>query len=313
VFRSIDVGYPLFMSDEEDKLTGRTVVVDTSLTTTRSRGVLSVIVGSQTGKVVRLPDVGTTTMGRGPDQDVRFDDGSVSSEHGHIVRVGGTFIFADMKSTNGSYVNDVRVGDPVEIRDGDRIQLGRETILRFTLVSKEEEDALQRVYDAALRDGLTGVFNRKHLEERLDAEISFAARHRTELSLVMLDIDFFKRVNDTLGHPAGDEVLKSVALLLQKAIRNEDLLARYGGEEFTIIVRGIDVQSTALMAERLRVSVEKTPTIIAGRPLNSTVSLGVASLVCCGEQRDRNMLVAIADRRLYFAKHGGRNRVVAQG
>ncbi len=300
-------------SGEDDKLTGRTVVVDTNLITTRSRGVVSVIVGSQTGKVVRLPDVGTTTMGRGPDQDIRFDDGSVSSEHGHIVRVGGTFIFADMKSTNGSYVNDVRVGDPVEIRDGDRIQLGRETILRFTLVSKEEEAALQRVYDAALRDGLTGVFNRKHLEERLDAEVSFAARHRTELSLVMLDIDFFKRVNDTLGHPAGDEVLKSVALTLQKAIRNEDLLARYGGEEFTIIVRGIDVQSTALMAERLRVSVEKTPTLVDGRPLSSTVSLGVASLVCCGTQRDRNMLVAIADRRLYFAKNGGRNRVVAQG
>jgi diguanylate cyclase (GGDEF)-like protein len=301
------------MSDADEPLTGRTVVVDTNLVSARSRGVLSVIVGSQTGKVIRLPDVGTTTLGRGPGQDVRFDDASVSSEHGHIVRVGGTFIFVDEKSTNGSYVNEVRVGDPVEIRDGDRIQLGRETILRFTLVSKEEEEALQRVYDAALRDGLTGVFNRKHLEEHLDAEISFASRHRTELSLVMLDIDFFKRVNDTFGHPAGDAVLKSVAQIVQQAIRNEDLLARYGGEEFSIIVRGIDVQSTGLMAERLRVAVESTPTIIDGRPLNSTVSLGVASLVCCGAQRDRNMLVAIADRRLYFAKNGGRNRVVAQG
>ncbi len=301
------------MADEDDKLTGRTVIVDTNLITARSRGVLTVIVGSQTGRVVRLAESGTTSMGRGPDQDIRFDDGSVSSGHAQIARIGGIFVLADMKSTNGSYINDIRVSDPVELRDGDRIQLGRETILRFTLVSLEEEAALQRVYDAALRDGLTGVFNRKHLEERLDAEISFATRHKTELSLIMLDIDFFKRVNDTLGHPAGDSVLKNVAMLLQNTIRNEDLLARYGGEEFTIIVRGIDLQSTAMMGERLRLAVEQNPTIIESRPLTATVSLGAASLVCCGAQRDRNTLVAIADRRLYFAKQGGRNRVVAEG
>ena len=301
------------MADEDDKLSGRTVIVDTNLITARSRGVLTVIVGSQTGKVVRLAEVGTTSMGRGPDQDVRFDDGSVSSGHANIARVGGIFVFADMKSTNGSYINDARVTDPVQLRDGDRIQLGRETILRFTLVSLEEEAALQRVYDAALRDGLTGVFNRKHLEERLDAEVSFAARHKTELSLIMLDIDFFKRVNDTLGHPAGDAVLKNVAVLLQNTIRNEDLLARYGGEEFTIIVRGIDLQSTAMMGERLRVAVEQNPTVIEGRPLHVTVSLGAASLTCCADQRNRNTLVAIADRRLYFAKQGGRNRVIAAG
>ncbi len=300
-------------NDDEHWGGGKTVIVQSTPTADRSLGVLTVVVGAQPGKVLRLPDQGLTTLGRGPEQNFRFDDQSVSGQHAQIVHIGGQFMLADMKSTNGSFINDQRLADPVQLRDGDRVQLGRQTVLRFSLVTHEEEEALQRAFEAALRDGLTGALNRRHLEERLDAEISFAIRHKTELSVVMLDVDYFKRVNDSLGHPAGDAVLRHTAQLLQRTIRNEDTLARYGGEEFTVIVRGIDLNWTAAMAERLRVMVEQTPVPWQQQMIQITASFGVSSLVCCGTQRDRNTLIAIADRRLYLAKQGGRNRVAFQG
>ena len=161
-----------------------------------------------------------------------------------------------------------------------------------------------------MKDGLTGVSNRKHLEERLDAEISYAIRNNTELSFVMLDVDHFKRVNDTWGHPAGDAVLRFLASVLKQTLRTEDLLARYGGEEFCILVRGVDARTTTAVADRLRLWISQSPVVWEGTQIWITSSAGVASLACCGDKRDKATLMATADQRLYKAKNGGRNRVV---
>ncbi|HEU4538052.1 MAG TPA: GGDEF domain-containing protein [Polyangiaceae bacterium] len=287
-----------------------TIVAKAASPVERSRGVLSVLSGGDAGRVMALPPGAVVTLGRSEECTYRFDDASLSRVHARVMLVNGAYIFHDAGSTNGSAVNGSPAGAPLPLRDGDRLQLGTGTSLRFALVTEDEERALVRAYEASVRDGLTGVFNRKHLDERLEAEIAFSQRHRTPLTLIMVDVDHFKRVNDAHGHLAGDAVLRHVAGLLGGALRTEDLLARYGGEEFVIVARSIALDAGMVLAERLRVTVAHSPARFLGSPLPVTMSAGVASLACCGPQPDRAKLIGAADARLYQAKAAGRNRVV---
>jgi diguanylate cyclase (GGDEF)-like protein len=291
----------------------QTLVVDAphpSSRSSRSRAVLTTSTGNQTGRVYAIPPNEIVTMGRGENCSLRFDEASISGMHGRIVLIGNDYMFADNKSTNGSYVNDVRVESPVKLNDGDRIRLGPQCALRFSLVDEDEEQALKKMYEAALYDGLTKVFNRKHLEERLDAEIAFALRHNTELSVIMIDVDYFKKVNDTYGHLAGDAVLRGVAQILAHGLRTEDLLARYGGEEFVIVARGIPVMQACMVADRLRQAIEGSLFPFEQHQLRVTASAGVASLRDCGPRLDKPSLLGFADQRLYQAKQAGRNRII---
>ena len=138
------------------------------------------------------------------------------------------------------------------LNDGDKIQLGRTTILRFTYHDRLDESFQKQMFDSALRDGLTGAYNKRYFLDRLESELKFALRHRTPLSLLMLDLDHFKRVNDTHGHPVGDRVLKAFADTIHRSIRNEDVFARYGGEEFAIISRATPLARASVLGERLR-------------------------------------------------------------
>ena len=299
-----------------------TLVVDTapSPTSRRTRAVLTTATGTDTGRVLTIARGDVVTLGRDESCMYRFDDPSVSSVHARIVILGAEHMMADNKSTNGTFVNETRITEPVHLRDGDRIRLGANVTLRFSLLDEAEEQALKAVYEAALYDGLTKVFNRKHLEDRLDAEVAFATRHDAQLSVIIVDIDFFKKVNDTYGHQAGDAVLKSVAQTLQRTLRTEDLLARYGGEEFVVVARGIPIANACVAAERLRQAVESSPVLWTHHPPGAitpaqihvpvTTSAGVASLTCCGDMKDKPTLLRIADQRLYRAKETGRNRVI---
>lgn len=287
-----------------------THVVETGPRTDRRRGVLIVSAGTDAGRVLTIPAGELVTLGRAPDCTFPFDDASLSRKHARIIVIDSEYTFKDAGSRNGSFINDVRVSTATALRDGDRVQLGSSTVLRFSLVDEDEERSLRRVYDAAVRDGLTGVFNRKHLEERLDAEIAYAIRHDSPLSVVIVDVDHFKRVNDTFGHLAGDEVLKTVAALLAQGLRAEDVLARYGGEEFVIIARGLDGPHALQLAERARVTVAQTPILHADQSISVTASAGVASITCCGPAPDKAQLLGLADARLYQAKQAGRNRVI---
>ncbi len=143
-------------------------------------------------------------------------------------------------------------------------------------------------------------------------EVAFARRHSTSVSLVIFDLDHFKKVNDTYGHPAGDAVLVTVAERVQKALRTEDVFARYGGEEFVVILRGIDLEGAHKVGERLRAIVDASPIPADSLSIPVTLSAGCAALTCCPEP-STVALIAIADRRLYAAKRAGRNRVVAEG
>jgi diguanylate cyclase (GGDEF)-like protein len=280
--------------------------------TVRDRGVLTVLSGPETGRVVSVT-AGGVRLGRSADCDISFDDASLSRVHARALRLLGTqFFLGDEGSTNGTFVNGARLDRATELRDGDRIQLGTATHLRFAVVDAAEEAALVRVYQSGRIDGLTGIANRAAFDERLEKELAFAVRHESPLSVALFDVDHFKKVNDTYGHPAGDEVLKSVASTLSRALRTEDVVARYGGEEFVVVMRALDVGDARALADRLREGVAAHPVATAGQSIRLTVSAGVASLACCGPDADRTALVAKADARLYLAKQGGRNRVVAE-
>lgn len=276
----------------------------------RTRAVLTIAQGAEAGRVLSLATGSLVTLGRVPECSFAFDDPSLSREHARVLLVGTEWMLKDASSTNGTFVNDTRITAATTLRDGDRVQLGSGTMLRFALVDEAEETALKKVYEAASRDGLTGVFNRKSLEERIAGELEFARRHGTELSVIMCDVDFFKKVNDTHGHIAGDAVLKEVARRLQAALRAEDVLARYGGEEFVVLSRGIPVAVAVELAERLRMTLAAAPVPFGDLQIPITASMGVASLAQVGLDADKAKLVGAADARLYQAKQAGRNRVV---
>jgi diguanylate cyclase (GGDEF)-like protein len=273
----------------------------------KDRALLTMLSGLTAGQVFRL-DKSETFIGRARDAGVRVEDVGISRRHARIVRTQeGRFVLEDLGSKNGVFVNGRRV-DRAELATSDRVQIGPSAILRFALLDAAEEDLALRLYESSTRDALTRAFNRKYLAERLAAEVAYAHRHETRLSVIMFDLDHFKRVNDTSGHMAGDLVLRVVALQVTRLIRAEDVLARFGGEEFVVIVRGIGHGNVARFAERIRHSIEQLVIPLDEVKLRVTASFGVSSLAECSD-KSVDGLLQIADERLYKSKLAGRNRV----
>jgi diguanylate cyclase (GGDEF)-like protein len=172
--------------------------------------------------------------------------------------------------------------------------------------NQQLKDANRQLESLATTDGLTGLKNRRAFQERLDEEFQRAARYQTPLSVVLLDVDHFKSYNDTYGHPAGDEVLRTLARLLQSACRETDIVARYGGEEFVALLPLTPAAQAMELAERMRSTLEQA----AWPSRLITASLGVAD----NTRADNSAaLVAQADAALYASKQAGRNRVTAAG
>ncbi len=268
--------------------------------------------GVHAGSVIAVDHL-PCTVGRHPTNTLRIDEDSISRHHARIVRDDqGLFWVEDMESRNGTFVGGERVKRQ-RLQDGAWLTFGTQVSFRFTVTDLREERLLRRLYESSTRDALTGAYNRSHFDERLRSEIAFAARHSTEASLVLLDIDHFKRVNDTHGHQAGDMVLKELVTLSQRSLRTEDVFARFGGEEFGVILRGINLRGASRLGERLRMALEITPLDFEGTTIKVTLSAGCASMACCTSPVTPDELVRVADRRLYLAKTGGRNRVISEG
>lgn len=165
-----------------------------------------------------------------------------------------------------------------------------------------------KMEEMATKDGLTGLHNYRFFQERLSHEIERGTRYSQRLALILLDIDFFKKVNDTYGHPAGDKVLKGISSILAASVREVDLAARYGGEEFAIILINIDVKAAYTIAERVRTTIEAAEFDIAdGKKIRVTSSMGISSFPDDGD--NPRLLISMADSALYHAKRDGRNRV----
>ena len=157
-------------------------------------------------------------------------------------------------------------------------------------------------------DGLTGLWNRAHLDRRLAEELSALQRRRLPLSCIMLDVDYFKSINDRFGHPCGDEVLRLIGALLMEHSRAEDIVCRYGGEEFTILCPGVGACGAVTLAERLRREIAAAELSYAGHTVPVTCSFGVAEA-----SLDGSTMLGQADECLYRSKVAGRNRVTVHG
>jgi two-component system, cell cycle response regulator len=270
---------------------------------------LIVLSGRSVGKMFKVP-MGEVSMGRSLDADIRLEDEGISRMHASVLRNDdGIVMLQDNESTNGTYVNGAKVAE-VELSDGDRIQVGSVTILKFSYQDSLEEQFQQQLYESATRDPLTQSYNKRFFMEQLDKDFSHTARHGQALSLVILDVDHFKILNDTHGHPAGDHVLQRMAATIMGALRTEDAFCRIGGEEFAIIMRDCAEEAATQAAERMRVLVQDTRFVYGGTELPVTVSVGVAAFDKAKHATPQD-LVEQADRYLYQAKHTGRNRVCA--
>jgi len=229
-----------------------------------------------------------------------------------LIVEGSVVHVEDMQSANGTLVNGEALLGRRQLLTGDKIAIGSSTVMRFAYIDDLEVSFQQKMLDAALRDGLTGAYNKRYLTERVSTEIAFAVRHRAPLTLLLLDLDHFKKVNDTFGHPTGDEVLVKLAGVVNETIRHEDVFARFGGEEFAVLCRNVDVKHAAILAERIRVRVEAMHVEQDGDRVAVTVSVGVAG-VEEGDEATPQRLITKADEALYTAKRTGRNRVVVSG
>jgi two-component system cell cycle response regulator len=267
---------------------------------------LVVMAGSNVGEMYKL-EKDPFIIGRGDKADLRLLDDGISRDHARIVKDGGQLALEDMGSTNGTYCNGERVTRQA-LAEGDKILLGTTTILKFSYQDKLDEAFQRQMSESALRDGLTRAFNKRYFSERAESELQYALRHGAPLSLIFLDIDNFKRINDTHGHQAGDQVLVQLATLASSVLGEDEVFARYGGEEFAIIARGVDVDEAQALSERIRASVEAHPFVVGDQTIPVTISVGVSRAPDPAIATTVD-LVARADEALYAAKRAGRNRV----
>jgi diguanylate cyclase (GGDEF)-like protein len=263
----------------------------------------------QLGRRFRLIKGAWVDIGRSQSCDCGFPDVlSLSRIHGRLKYDDDGVTIEDLGSTNGSFVNDRRVNGRVRLSSGDRIQLGG---LHFKFLhGRDVEHAYyEAIYQLITEDGLTEVYNRRTFDEELQREFARARRHRRPLSLILMDVDHFKLINDRCGHLCGDFVLKGVVNIVRRVLRPEQVFARVGGDEFAILNPETDGGGSAILAEKLRAKIgeyEFKPDLFEGR-VRATCSFGVADLR--EEMMTPEEFFSAADRALYDAKILGRNRV----
>jgi diguanylate cyclase (GGDEF)-like protein len=311
-------------SEESPPTTEFTVPValrnHSSQPTGRKVPVLFVLAGLDAGRLFVL-DRPSVVIGREKGVEVQLADGAMSRKHAAIHREGEQFFIQDLESRNGTFVNGDRIVRRA-LSTGDHVAVSPNVTLRFSYLDESEAALAKQLFDASTRDPLTHVFNRKYLMERVSAEVSYGLRHGGHFGTIMFDIDFFKQVNDTYGHAAGDAVLVAVAQRVARLVRAEDIVARYGGEEFSVAVRGVAAAGMRSLAERIRTAIQELR--VETRSLEGTavtlqvtVSIGLAMLHECPARTPTgtvaDTLLGMTDRRLYAAKNGGRNRVVFEG
>lgn len=277
------------------------------------RPVLFVLQGHSLGMSFQLKDP-RTVIGRG-DVDFVLKDALASRQHAEVVSLTAQtgcleYFVRDLGSTNGTFLNGSRVTGDRLLQDGDKIKVG-EHLLKFAMLDDFEAEFQERLHQMIQRDELTGLMSRRSLFAELDREVGMArhSSHPGMLTVLMLDLDFFKRVNDAYGHLIGSQTIRLVGHIVRDAVGSADMAARYGGEEYFAYLRGSREEGVAV-AERIRTAVECTQfpasLIDQSRVICMTISVGVASFP--GDGLTAIEIVRKADQALYRAKMSGRNR-----
>ncbi len=248
-------------------------------------------------------------VGRDQGANLPIRDPYVSRCHLNIIFRDGQFVVEDQGSQFGTYVEGEKVGEQ-RLRDGDRIQISKHTTLRVRYQDRMEAALEEHIRTAAVTDPLTKVANRRSLIQRLEQEFAYSVRQSELLTVLMIDVDNFKGVNDRFGHLEGDTTLMRLVGVIQQTIRKEDHLARYGGDEFVVVSRGISERAGLNLGRRLGSSVRTGRYQALGQVFPLTVSSGVATFRPREPGRPATVaeLLARADAAAYASKRAGRDR-----
>lgn len=252
----------------------------------------------------------TFTIGRDLDSSLSIEDDSVSRRHAIIKWDGQVHSLVDLSSTNGCFVNEIRVGQRL-LTSGDRVRFGKQ-IFKYLKSEEIETQYHEVVFKLITTDGLTQVYNKRYFLETLERELSLSQRSRSRTSVLLMDLDRFKSVNDSYGHLAGDSVLSEFCCRANTQLRSGQLLARLGGEEFAVLCTHGSLDQALETAESIRQVTCAAPFLFEGRVIPVSVSIGVAT-AAVDTTVSSNDLLNHADRLLYLAKASGRNQVKASG
>lgn len=299
------------MSEEEKN--EKTVIVSTKVepsTPAHPEPYLMPVGGRETDLAYKLTGH-TFKIGREKPCEIIIEDPHVSRVHAEIsCSKDNKITIKDLGSTNGVFVNGKKVLE-VELKENDKILIGTRAHFKIQLLDAEDFETRQRNFRSANLDELTGLYNRKYFNDVLSREFSSCRRSNEPLSLMMFDIDHFKKINDTYGHLGGDLVLKNIGIILHKNLRLENVACRYGGEEFGVILRGVRGSGAAPIAERVRKAVESEVFTFKDQVIKVTISIGIATLEGTNFDTSED-LIHRADEHLYEAKETGRNRTVVK-
>ncbi|MES1196640.1 MAG: GGDEF domain-containing protein [Steroidobacter sp.] len=251
-------------------------------------------------------ETGAITIGRGRDNDIVLVSDAVSRRHTRLeTRESETYVI-DLESTNGTYINeDSRLTGERRLTRGDLLKVG-DTIFKYLSGVDVEAQYHDMIFRMAVTDGLTNLSNRQQLDKLLAEEIQRCKRSTRALSVLLLDIDHFKKINDEYGHLAGDSVLRGLAAAMSKRMRPSDRLGRYGGEEFCAILPETTLEGARTFAEGLRALAQSCLFAADDRQIAVTISIGVAEWRADMHPTD---MYRAADEMLYAAKRNGRNRI----
>lgn len=248
-------------------------------------------------------------IGRDPTADISVSDPSISRRHAKVSLQGEAVYLHDLGSANGTVVNGKKVESKaiISLAKEDMIRLGN-SIFKYIPAGDVESLAWGHMDTQAHTDPLTRISNRRYLDTVLDAEFKRARTIHNDISVIYFDIDFFKKINDTYTHLAGDYVLRELTSLIQsKFIHGKNVFARYGGEEFVIMLANTAILKAREISENIRATVEAHPFIYNGKRIPTTISLGVAELT--PQMDSPKALLKAADKALFESKANGRNRV----
>jgi len=298
--------------------TDEVTVVDTSKSEHLKRKVklnlnimLTIIQGSEVdfGKTYNLSQ-NSIRIGRNPKlNSITLNDRKISKVHCEISTIKTNsleqIVIKDMGSTNGTYVNGELIQQCI-LTSGDKITVG-ETVIRFNFNDRIEEEYHAKLFNFAAVDALTGLYNRRYILNELENQLKIVKRNKREFSIIMFDIDDFKRINDTYGHHAGDEYLKKIAFIINHSLREQDIPGRVGGEEFLIILPETSIEGADQLANRIREKVEQTGLAYKSNTIKSTISAGISRFE---PGTDSQTLYQLADSALYRAKQAGKNKVI---
>jgi diguanylate cyclase (GGDEF)-like protein len=251
-------------------------------------------------------------IGRNRYSDIFIDDEKTSKDHCEIKIIKDDenkidrIIIKDLYSTNGTYVNEKPISNKT-LKSGDKIKIG-ETTLRFSYNDELEEKYHSKLFNIATSDSLTKLYNKRYIISELENQYKIAKRNNRIFSLIMFDIDNFKKVNDKYGHIAGDEFLKNVSSYITTNLREQDIAGRFGGEEFLIILPETKIEGATILADKIREKIEKSEMVYRGHTVKATISAGISQFNISYHNIEE--LLEITDKALYKAKNLGKNKVI---